>query len=272
MQQVVEPEEAEMSSKNGRQLFVLKIGERQAPSVNHLYLDYKADKYVTSCMYFWCITDSNGPILVDHGFTAQTIARLNINDFKLESEPQELLARIGVKPEEVKHVILTHLHWDHFVGETIFPNATYYVQKKEIEYVTGPLMRHECFRRFVDPEAAVKIVRLLFGGKVVILDGDCEIFPEIETVLLGGHSPGSQGVVIRMNRQEYGICGDVVPRYRNLEQRIPCGINIDPREALAGMEKMEMKVESVDRLFPGHDPLLFEKYAGYAEGVCLIAE
>jgi glyoxylase-like metal-dependent hydrolase (beta-lactamase superfamily II) len=266
-----EPKEAEMSFKNNRKLYVFKIGERQAPSVNHLYLDYKADKYVTSCMYFWCITGSHGPILVDHGFTAETVARLNV-DFKLESEPQALLTRIGVKPEEVEHVILTHLHWDHFVGETIFPNATYYVQKKEIEYITGPLMRYECFRRFMDPEGAEKIVRLLFQGKVVVLDGDCDVFPEIETVLLGGHSPGSQGVVIRIGQQEYGICGDVVPRYRNLEHCIPCGINIDPREALTGMEKMEMRVGSADRLFPSHDPLLLEKTARYTEGVYLIAE
>lgn len=260
-----------MSSENGRKLFVLKIGERQAPSVNHLYLDYKADKYVTSCMYFWCITGPNGPILVDHGFTAETVHRLNI-DFELESEPRELLGRIGIKPEEVKTIILTHLHWDHFVGETIFPDATYYVQKKEIEYVTGPLMRHECFRRFVDPEGAAKIIRLLFEGKVVILDGDYEVLPGIEAVLLGGHSPGSQGVVIDVGREKCGICGDVVPRYRNLEERIPCGINIDPREALAGMEKMEMQVESSDRLFPGHDPLLLERHSSCAEGVWLVAQ
>ena len=68
-----------MSDKTNQKLFVCKIGERQAPSVNHLYLDYQAEKYVTTFMYFLCIENKTGPVLVDHGFTSETIARLNVD-------------------------------------------------------------------------------------------------------------------------------------------------------------------------------------------------
>jgi len=259
-----------MSDKTNQRLFVCKIGERQAPSVNHLYLDYQAEKYVTTFMYFLCIENKTGPVLVDHGFTSETIARLNV-DFQMDAEPQVLLSRIGIKPEDVEKVILTHLHWDHFVAETIFPNATYYVQRKEIEFVTGPLMSYECYRRYMDPKAAEKIVRLNFEGKVVILDGDSEIVPGIEVIHVGGHTPGSQAVVVRID-EDFVIAGDVIPRYRNLERRIPCGIHTDPVEALSAIEKIEKRAGSKDRIFPGHDHTLIEKYPQYAEGIFLLAK
>ncbi len=167
-------------------VFAFKIGERRPPSINHLYLDYKADKFVTAFMYFYCVENKNGPVLIDHGFNSETVARLNV-DFHLENEPQDLISRIGIKPEEREKIILTHLHWDHFVAENIFPNATYYIQKKEIEFVTGPLMKYECFRRYVDVKAVEKLVRMLFKGKVVILDGDGEIESGIGVLHVGGN-------------------------------------------------------------------------------------
>src|SRR3989339_524979 len=103
-----------MDLKKLRKVFAFKIGERRPHSINHLYLDYNAEQFLTAFMYFYCIESDAGPILVDHGFDTNSVRRLNI-DFKLESEPQELVSRIGIKPEEVEKIILTHLHWDHFV-------------------------------------------------------------------------------------------------------------------------------------------------------------
>ena len=44
------------------------------------------------------------------------------------------LARIGVKPEEITHVIFSHLHLDHAGATGEFPNARYYVQRRELEW------------------------------------------------------------------------------------------------------------------------------------------
>jgi glyoxylase-like metal-dependent hydrolase (beta-lactamase superfamily II) len=255
----------------GQRVFLLKIGERNAPAINHLYLDYEAPQYVNSVFYLWYLETPNGPILVDHGFDSETMARLGFSDVTVEADPRMLLARVGVNASDVKKVILTHLHFDHFCGETFFPNATYFVQKKEIEFVTGPLMRHEFLRRFVDPKAVESIVRMHFEGKVVILEGDSEIGPGIEVIHVGGHSPGSQAIAIDINNQVYVICGDVIPRYRNLEKKIPCGIHTDVVEALCAIEKIERKATSKDTILPGHTDSLMKKYPRFCEGVCLVA-
>ena len=54
-----------------------------------------------------------------------------------EMEPRTALETIGVKPEEVETVILTHLHWDHVSNCKSFTNATFFVQKSELQYGGG---------------------------------------------------------------------------------------------------------------------------------------
>jgi len=52
-------------------------------------------------------------------------------------ERRELLAACGVIPEDVKTVFVTHLHYDHWAGYELFPNATYFIQEREIAFWQG---------------------------------------------------------------------------------------------------------------------------------------
>lgn len=40
----------------------------------------------------------------------------------------------GVAPENIKTVIMTHLHWDHAGNNGLFQNARFYVQQRELDY------------------------------------------------------------------------------------------------------------------------------------------
>ena len=52
--------------------------------------------------------------------------------FRTENESLDsALKAIGVSPEEIDIVILTHLHWDHASNNHLFPNAHFIVQQKE---------------------------------------------------------------------------------------------------------------------------------------------
>lgn len=257
-------------SNNQRKIYALKVGERDIPPINHLYMEENAPSRLLTCMYFWCILDEQGPILVDHGFSRQTLQDLHIA-FRMEAEPPELLRRIGVDVRDVRTVILTHLHWDHYSGEEFFPQATYYVQKKEMEFLVSPLIRYRALGRFFNPAAIEKIVHLHLQGKVEILDGDRELFPGIECLWTGGHSPGCMAVSAEMPSGTVVICSDVVPRYQNLEENIPCGIHTCAIEAALALEKVRAKAGSIDRVITGHDPAAMEKFAKVAEGVFLAA-
>lgn len=111
------------------------------------------------------------------------------------------LARHGLAPHEVDIVINTHLHADHCSGNTVFkpdlsgvtatfPNATYYVQRREYYDATHTNERTRATYFEVNFQPLVE------SGQMVLLDGDTEIVTGIWGILAPGHTPGMQ--VIRL--------------------------------------------------------------------------
>ena len=109
------------------------------------------------------------------------------------------LARLGVTPEDVDIVIDTHLHGDHCAGNTTltpegevvatFPNATYYVQRREYDDAMHP---NERTRGTYFP---INYAPLYQAGQLTLLDGDTEIVPGVRSVCTPGHTPGHQSVL-----------------------------------------------------------------------------
>ena len=47
------------------------------------------------------------------------------------------LSTLGVRPEEIDHVVVSHLHFDHAGGLQFFPHATIYVQETELRFAVS---------------------------------------------------------------------------------------------------------------------------------------
>jgi len=105
------------------------------------------------------------------------------------------LARLGVQPKDVDIVIDTHLHGDHCAGNTqfnpdftsvhpTFPNAQYFVQRREYEDAMRPNERTRATYISINYEPLVE------SGQMKLLDGDTEIAPGIHGVVTPGHTPG----------------------------------------------------------------------------------
>ncbi len=109
------------------------------------------------------------------------------------------LARLGVTPDMVDIVIDTHLHGDHCAGNTTltpageavaaFPNAVYYVQRREYGDAMQP---NERTRGTYFP---INYEPLVASGQLTLLDGDTQIVPGVRTVVTPGHTPGHQSVL-----------------------------------------------------------------------------
>ena len=85
-----------------------------------------------------------------------------------------------LKPDEVKDVIVTHLHYDHCGNHSLFPKARYHLQESEMQYCTGHYMCHNVMRYPFEAEDVVAMVRRLYAGKVQFHDGTQELVNAIQ--------------------------------------------------------------------------------------------
>ena len=179
------------------------------------------------------IKTSEQIIIVDTGFGDVMTEKQNAM-FGLDkaSAWDDELAKYGIRPEQVTAVIFTHLHADHALGalrrstdgtpELRFPNAKLYVQKREWQDAINPNER---------TAATYHVDKLrLFedSGKLELLDGDTELFPYVSVKVLGGHTPGMQGVIIDSNGQRVIYPGDLLPMTYNIKIPYVAAVDLDP--------------------------------------------
>ncbi len=100
------------------------------------------------------------------------------------------LRELGIGPEDINYVILTHLHYDHCQNLEIFPNAKVFVCERELEYVLS-----KEYKKFGDPYIPyVYITAMHEAGRLqtVTPESYIECF---KFVHLPGHTPGSCGII-----------------------------------------------------------------------------
>ena len=143
----------------------------------------------------WCIETPDGPVVVDTAYHPDYVTAewAQGNQFM---EPSRLLGELGIRPEDVATVIVTHFHVDHFTGFDFFPKANFVIQKDEYDFWTGPMMRFDYLNKLVRPKVRPALQRLVDDGRVTLVDGDHELVPGVELLKAGGHTPGSQMVAV----------------------------------------------------------------------------
>lgn len=203
--------------------------------------------------FMWLLRRGDETILVDTGYdTAEAMAR----DRPIRLEPAVALAPLGVVPEAVGQVIVTHLHYDHAGGLHLFPNATLHMQAAEMAFATGPCMCHDTLRMPFTAGHVCEAVRRLYSGKVVFHDGDAEIAEGVTVHRIGGHSRGLQCVRVRTEAGWLVLASDAAHYYENLWLRKPFPIVVDLEDMLAGFGRLEALASRRELIVPGHDPLV----------------
>lgn len=148
--------------------------------------------------YAWYVEDDGKKILIDAGGTAEMalgFGRPPETVTHIQTLP-EGLAKLGVKPEEIDILILTHLHLDHIAYVREFPNARILVQKVEVEFAKNP----HPMDRFYDFSAVE-------GLDMEILDGDAQITSHIRVMLTPGHTVGGQSVILESEAGNVVVTG-----------------------------------------------------------------
>ena len=131
------------------QIYALRYAGPEESSQALLMWNRGWGKKVQRACYFWCLLGPAGPVLVDCGITPERAAQRKLNNYR---HPVELLDGLGVKPNEVRHLVLSHMHWDHCGGAGFFPQAQVHVGRAEWEFwSTSPLVKRSIFSILHEP-------------------------------------------------------------------------------------------------------------------------
>jgi glyoxylase-like metal-dependent hydrolase (beta-lactamase superfamily II) len=237
--------------------------------VNQLVAGADPSRKLDIAMLVWLVRTGDRSILVDSGFYRdQFFKQWHVADFV---KPSEAIGRIGVKPEDITDVIITHMHWDHADGMDLFPNAKIWLQKEELEYYAGSAWQSRRTHGGIDPDDVLAAVRLNTQSRVGLVPGDAqEILPGITCYTGGKHTYASQFVSVHTAAGTVVLASDNMYLYENMEKHVPIAATLDPASNLRAQDRMKDLAASQKLVIPGHDPAVMTKFPNPVPGVAKI--
>jgi glyoxylase-like metal-dependent hydrolase (beta-lactamase superfamily II) len=172
---------------------------------------------------------------------------IDVGAFSIRPELKKQLDARGVKPESVTDVVLTHAHWDHSVNYTLFPNATVWIGRTEMDWATGvPVGFNPLPELYVADLAQHPRLRLLEHGQE-FLDG----FTAYEAP---GHTPGCLLFYLTSNEVPVLFTGDAAKNRAELLSRA-VDMTMDQGASEASLDAAWALWRKVPGtlLIPGHD-------------------
>lgn len=223
------------------------------------------DQRITRSYYFWCLLGPGGPVLVDTGVAPEHVKGRALPDYE---NPATVLARLGVKPEDVRHVFQTHLHWDHALGLGLYPNATVHVHQTEYDFwLNDPVAKRPVFKAVFDPGVAEAVQSIESQGRLHLVEEDGEILPGMEALSAPGHTPGIMALAVNTAQGVAVLGSDCGHTFENYAQEWPSIFICDLPAWVKSWDKLKAKASSLDLLFPGHDVALSDNYPQVASGI-----
>ena len=171
----------------------------------------------------------------------------------------ESLARLGVRPDDVTHVVMTHLHFDHAGGATrrdeennlvpAFPRALYWASYDEWRdaYRPVPALRNAYPQENIVPLIERSLTRSFEDGG--------EILPGISVTVTGGHTRGHAAVQVRTRKGPVLFLGELVPTRWHARDLWTSAFDLFPLESR--VRKPEIFARVLEEKMPvcwSHDP------------------
>ncbi|MCS7073116.1 MAG: MBL fold metallo-hydrolase [Bacteroidia bacterium] len=208
------------------------------------------------------IETGNQLVLIDNGIGHKYNAKfaelyaIDHSTTTLDSSLQQL----GFSREDITDVILTHLHFDHCGGSTewnptqekfviAFPKARFWIQESQFNWALFPNAREKAsyFPENLEP--------IRSSGQLKLIQGSTEIVPNMELVIVNGHTEGMMCPLITVGERKLLYAADLFPTYGHLP--LPYVMGYDTRPLLSLEERkpwLERCVKEKITLFYEHDP------------------
>ena len=198
-------------------------------------------------------------ILIDTGmgnkWDDKSKAIYNIHpSYNLESS----LGGAGINPDDITDVFITHLHFDHTGGSTkiendklvpVFPNAKYFVQKKNFEWAMNPSDRDKGSYLKENFEPLIK------EGVLSLVDGEIDYDENISFRIINAHTFGQQTIKISDSQNTLLYCADLMPFLSQIKIPYVMGYDLQPLITIQEKKKyLKLAADENWMLYFGHDP------------------
>jgi N-acyl homoserine lactone hydrolase len=147
----------------------------------------------------------------------------------------EQLAKLHLKPEQIKFVAISHYHGDHTGQVASFPDATLLIGKGDWEVLTdgksGTVANPANFTRWISG-----------GGKVEPVSGDKDIFGDGSVIMLNtpGHTPGHHSLLVKLkDKGNVLITGDLAHFRENFDSNGVPTFNTSRADTLASLDRFK---------------------------------
>ena len=263
------PESSVQSPASTYEVYAINFATLERFAVSRLVAGADTSRRMDIAMMVWLLKGPNGRnVLVDAGFQPrENLMRLwRPANY---TRPDSAVAKFGVRADQITDIIVSHVHWDHFDGAELFPNARIWIQKDEVEHHidSAGTVRD----RAINAADATMLHQLRASGRVQLVDGDAKhIIPGITVYIGGKHTFQSQYASVRIDGGVVVIASDNMYLYENLDGHVPIAATLDPASNLAAQDRMKTLASSPALIVPGHDPAVLTRFTTVAPGVVRI--
>src|ERR1051325_10942457 len=245
---------AAAQTKPKYEIYAIRYATIKDFAVSGLVVGADRSRKLDIAMMVWLVKGEGHNILVDAGFYRDQFFKQwpGIADFV---KPSEAIARVGLKPEDITDIVITHMHWDHADGMDLFSKAKIWIQKDELEYYAGTAWQNRRTHGGIDPEDVLAAVKLNIEGRVGLVNGDSqEILPGITCYIGGKHTYQSQFVGVNTAAGTVVLASDNMYLYENMEKHA-ASASLDNDANLRAQDRMKQLAASPKLVIPGHDQI-----------------
>lgn len=228
------------TTQQSLRLYVFQCGTIDVKDISVFHPGIGKDQPKTLTDSCYLIVHPKGSMMWDAGLPdalvnkPEGVTKYNVFTMRVTNPVSKQFEAIGVSPDSVQYLGISHMHGDHVGNANLFPKATLLMQKEEYAAAFGPEPNKFGF----DPTG----YPTLKNNPVKQLQGDYDVFGDGTVVIkrMLGHTPGHQALFLKLAKTgNILLSGDMVHFTENWEHKYVPGFNFDKELSLRTMVEAE---------------------------------